>query len=224
MALDSYSASFLSDESLKTVLGSNVFLDGEAATILCKRGFLEYIGIEKIGEKQKVQVQSEVFTKAKRSDDTYIRMPSRVPINCWYDIEVLENAEVLSQFMTPVGKAFTGMTYFENSIGGRVVIFPAFGNWGTGFFNHTRVALFKDIFKKLWPDMVRIDCDAYTLAVVKEKTDGKRYYFLTNFSADTAKKYKINGKTVEPNLRMYQSVVYEEIDGELKTVGKSAEC
>ena len=224
VALDSYSASFLSDEVLKKVLSGKVFIDGEAAEMLYRRGFSEYIGIKSISGKQKIQVQSEVFINEKRSDGTYIRLPSRVPINYWYDVEVSEKAEVISQFMIPTGGAFTGLTYFENACGGNVVMFPAFRSWGSGFFNHTRVAIFKNIFKRLWNDMPIIECESFTQAVVRENENGKRYYFLTNLASDRAKQFKINGNTIETNLEVYQSVVCSEFDGKIEIIGKTKDC
>ena len=134
---------------------------------------------------------------------------------------MMDNANVMSKFMVPTGEAFTGLTYFENSLGGKVVIYPAYREWGTGFYNHTRVAIIKELLKKLSPNMVTIECNSYTLAVVKEKENGERYYFLANLSASPTKEFKINGKTIEVELGIYQSAVYKESDGKIAFIGKT---
>ncbi len=224
-ALDEYSARFLSNADLKKILSSSVFLDGGAADVLCKRGFAEYIGVKNIKGKRNEYVQAEVFPELRRQDGTYIRMPLRVPVGgFWYDIHAVDDAKVMSEFRVPTGEGFTGLTYFENSLGGKVVIYPAYREWGTGFYNHTRVSIIKGLLAELSSDMVTVECNSYTLAVVKEKENGERYYFLANLSASPTKEFKINGKTIEVELGIYQTAVYKESDGEITFIGKTLVC
>lgn len=210
VALDSYSAGFLTDEELQAVLMGNVFMDGGAAQILCERGFSEQLGISSM-EKKKIFVNAENIKTYTRVDHTYIRIPSRIPNGCWFACEYMDGAEVLTEFLTPDGKKYPGLVRYGN-----VVIYPAVKDWGDGFFTHHRVKLFKDILCELSKDIPRIDCHSYLLAVVKETCEGKKYYFIANLSTDEMKSVTINGKEITCELGVYGVAIYCEENGCLK--------
>ena len=207
VALDSYAAGFLSDEELTVLLKGKVFLDGEAARILYERGFGEQIGITAM-QKQKIFVNAEVIHTHKRKDDTYIRIPSRIPNMCWYACELSENAETVSTFLTPVGEEYPGMIRY-----GDVVIYPAVGDWGDGFFTHHRVDLFKKVFQSLSATFPIIEIHSYALSVVKGE-----YYFVANLSTDVRREVTINGKKIACKLGVYGVLIYNENTGEVWTV------
>lgn len=217
VALDPYSAGFLSDEELRKILCGNVLLDGGAAEVLCNRGFADQIGLCGM-EKQRIVVNAEVINTFTRADGTYIRVPSRIPVNSWYKTTPADGAEILSVFLTPDGNKHPGMTYFENSLGGRIALYPACKAWGDGFFTHYRVKFFKDVLSRLCPTIPRIDCHGYTLAAVKEKGSDERYYFVGNLSTDILTSITINGKTITDRLEVYGTAVYREKDGAITKI------
>ena len=202
----------MSDAELEAILSRAVFMDGGAARTLVERGFGDKIGIRTL-KKQNIFVNAEIFESRKRDDGTYIRVPSRIPVGCWFDLNLRDGAEVLSEFLTPDGKKYPALCYFENELGGKVVIYPAQNDLGDGFFTHHRVSAFKDILNKLSPELPRIDCHSYTLAVVKRTKTGDRYYFVADLSADKTEEIKINGTRLECNMDIYESCVYAEKDG-----------
>lgn len=140
--------------------------------------------------------------------------------NCWYGLELLEETESVMQFDTSQGRIFAGVTRFANALGGTVLIYPAEKDWSS-FFNHQRIALYKDLFGELCGDLPRIDCGGYSCVAVKRKADGTTYYYVANLAGDNVEHIQINGKTVKERLEIYQSVVYEEKNGRLKKVGKT---
>lgn len=220
VALDSYTAGFLSDDELKKILSGSAFIDYGAAQILIERGFSSYIGISGFeGNTQKI-IQSEVFTKQKREDGTFICMPCRVANGKWGRANILENAEVLSKFVSGDGEKVPGLVWFDNSYGGKVLVYMAKGDWSSAFYTHQRVAYFKELFQKLCPTLPRLDCHSYSMLAALKKADEK-YYLITNLSTDTGRKYVLNGQELSDDLSVYQTVVYVERNGKLKRVGKT---
>ena len=155
------------------MLSGSAFIDYGAAQILLERGFSSYIGISGFeGNNQKI-IQSEVFTKRKREDGTFICIPCRVFNGKWGKAELLEGAEVLSEFVPADGERVPGLVWFDNPYGGKVLMFNAKEDWSRAFYTHQRVAYFKDLFHKLCPDLPILYCHCYTMLVAIEKEDEK---------------------------------------------------
>lgn len=218
-ALDEYSASFLTDEQLKDLLSKRVFLDGGATRVLIERGYGEYIGVNS-AKLMPVIVNAEKINLFTRKDNTYIRIPSRIPVNCWFDLELLHSPKILSEFLLPDGRVYPAMVTFNNSLGGKVAIYPAKDDWGDGFFNHYRTKLFKTVFKDLDQSLPTIDVPCFTLCAVKRKAD-RSYILISNLSADKSLSFSINGKKVKEKLSLYQTVVYEYYKNKIKHIGKT---
>ena len=125
---------------------------------------------------------------------------------------------MLSEFLAPDGSKSPALCLFENTLGGRVLTYPARGDFGDGFFTHSRVAAWKDILALLDPALPRIDCHAYTLAVVKTPTPDERYYFIANLSADKLEEVTVNGTTLSCDLPLYGAAVFAEKNGSITPV------
>ena len=218
VALDSFTANWLTDEQLKTLFKGSLFLDGGALEVLLKRGYGEYIGVKE-SNKQPCIVNAEVIKTFRRTDDTYIRIPSRISVNCWYDVRHDKGTKIYSEFLTPDGRVCAGMTMFTNALGGKVAIYPANGDWGDGFYNHYRAKFIKDVLAELCPSLPRVDVEGAMLVVVKE--NGGRYYLCGNLAPDSTQTLTINGKTVKEKLNIYQTAVYVEKNGQLEKIGKT---
>lgn len=218
--LDGYSANFLSIDELKRLLHGNVFLDGKATEILCEKGLGAYLGVESV-EQQRSMANAERIENFYRKDGTYIRIPSRISAKSWYKIRPFETAEILSRFLTPHGEESPAFLRFDNENGGKVAIYPAYFDWGDGFFTHYRVALFKKVIKELCPNVPQIDCGGYCLSAVKSRNDGGRYLFIANLSGDKVEKITIDGQQISETLETYQTVVFEQNNGELNKIGKT---
>ena len=212
VALDAYSAGFLSDNELNRILKRAVVLDAGAANTLIARGFGDKIGIKALN-KQSAVVNAEIFTSLKRTDGTYIRVPSRIPCGCWFEPELAPCALPLSELLTPDGRKRPALVSFENDMGGKVITYPAVNDFGDGFFTHHRVKAIKDILEDLCPSLPRVDCHSYTLTVVKRTQKGERYYFVSNLSTDTVNEIKIGDKAISCSMNTYGTTVYEEKDG-----------
>lgn len=219
-ALDTYTASYLNDDEMKTIFSGGVLLEAGAARVLSDRGYGKYIGVSEL-KKQKYNINAEVIKTFTRKDGTYIRIPSRVPFGCWYTSELDERAEVLSEFLDPKGGVFPAMTYFENELGGRVAVYHAENDLGDGFYTHHRVTFFKNVIDRLCPSTPRVDCSNYLLTSVRESKDGVRYYFVSNLCTDVLRRVALDGDEVECELGVYGCAVFERKDGKLALIGKT---
>lgn len=219
VALDAFTAGFLNDDEIRKILSGGVLLDGDAAKLLCERGFAEYIGISEM-KKQRVFVNAEVIHTFRRDDATYIRIPSRIPVNNWYAVEPTEKVQIQSHLLTPVGKQYPGMLYYENELGGRVAVYPVSRDWGDGFYTHHRVRLFKEILGKLSKQFPRVDCHSYAFTAVKEVEDGTTYYLVANLSTDEMQFVRINGKEVTCELGVFGTAIFAEQEGKINLIGK----
>jgi hypothetical protein len=137
VALDGFSAGFLSDSELDTLLRGKLFLDSDAANILLERGFGAHIGINAMSPRQTV-VNAELFSEITREDGTPIRVPSRIPIDCWYETDLSPRARLHSEFLDPLGNRFPALFSYNNENGGQILVYPARNKFGSGFFTHMR--------------------------------------------------------------------------------------
>jgi hypothetical protein len=209
VALDSFTAGFLSDEALTALLKGSLLLEGEAAQILVERGYGDQIGIKAMIKKQTV-VNAEQFTEEVREDGTPIRVPSRIPIGHWYATELFPSAHVRSEFLDPLGNRFPALFTFENSHGGRVAVYPAEKNLGSGFFTPHRLRLWKNLLSELDYTLPRLECHSYTLCAVKKGTKGERYFWIANLSADPIETVSIDGISVDCTLSLYETAIFEK--------------
>lgn len=218
IALDEYSANWLKKSELKKILSKRVFLDGGAMKTLCEKGFKELIGVEDF-KIQTTIVNAEKINLFTRTDGTYIRIPSRVPIKCWYDVKASDNAQALSEFLTPDGKVKNGLTRYINALGGEIIVYPALGDLGDGFFNDYRIKMLKDVLL-FGTDIPYVETGNYSLVAVK-RDKIKTYYFIANLSTDTQTEVTINKTKTPFKAKPFGVSVFTEKNGKIKAIGKT---
>ena len=178
----------LSDEELLCALKKNLFLDGGAAEEIEKRGFGEHLGIRS-GERVMQVAASERFTERTHGDGSAVIIPSRIGPGAYRDLS-LAGAKALSYLYTPAGEKHPGFTYYENSLGGRIAVYAAEGDFGDGFPSIHRVAVLREIFSKLAPNLPAVSLPAYGL-VAARRDDHRTAVFVANLWPDAAKDVSI---------------------------------
>lgn len=189
IVLEKESVRQLCENEIKLCLSKSVLADAGAARELQKRGFGEYIGIT-VGDKVMSVAASEILHTKKRGDGTRVIIPSRIDGGKWSEITA-DKAQVLSSLVTPGGEEHPGFTFFENSLGGKVCVYAADGDFGDGFCSDFRVDLLRDISQMLQNDIVRIDFPCYGLSSVK-KCKNTTAILLANLSADHVKSIRLS--------------------------------
>lgn len=160
--LDEVSAKYLDDQELKRYLSGNLFLDGDAAYVLTKRGYGEYLGVA-VGEnaitdemkydfaaKEVIQPPFDRYSVGKNmpAAHTYAKGKNGIPRTM---TPLSEKTQIISKIYSCDGIPFTpGMTRFENELGGRVVVMGMTlkGNGSQSLFNYRRMKLFDEML--LW--------------------------------------------------------------------------
>lgn len=219
VALDACTAALLRDEEIRSVLTKGVLLDAGAAEILTERGFGAWLGVG-IGETVECTSASELLCTMRHQDDSPVRVPSRIDGGKWNRL-VPKGAKELSRMMTPEGREYPGFTEFQNSLGGRVVIYAGNGAVGGGFYTNYRVKLVKEICGRLSGGTdVTVDNTSYLLLCVKKKKD-EMALFVANLAADRVDEMKIRipGKVKWASLTDGRGRT-----GELEAAGNEIRC
>ena len=217
-AIDGYSANVLTDEELNHILGQKVLIDGKGAEILINRGFGDKIGVSDFTLKT-VTISAEIINKFTRTDGTYIRIPSRIPPLRWNKFTYDDETEILSQFLTCEGETTSALTRFTNKIGGNVVIYPAFNDWGDGLYNGYRLRLFKEVLKENDTRLKMVETQRHALVVTKNLGDDT-YYFIANLSTDPLTEITIENKKIKTNLSTYGFVVVKSNGKKYKVIAE----
>lgn len=141
-------------------LSKGLFLDGDAAKALCKRGYGKYIGVE-VGE-DVVTVGKRLFDLGARevicdgfvSESKGRNMPSAHMLSVYGNGKLLELTKIDDKCET-VSEACTfqkefisvAMTRFQNELGGKVVVMGMTldGNYSQSLYNYRRQKLIQEL-------------------------------------------------------------------------------
>jgi hypothetical protein len=116
------------DQEVGALLKGKVLMDGEAATLLCERGFAERIGLRGIAPVEAANyermVNGQFAGKYVNRDETTAHAHK-------YRLDPVAQAIVVSKMFGPEDSfSVPGMILFENTVGGRIGIIPQSGSSG----------------------------------------------------------------------------------------------
>lgn len=173
---------FMSDEELKRVLSGGVFLDGEAAASICKRGWSKFIGVETGPDPitgmdvydlcGREVIQSDFIPDHKGRDmhraDFYAprgkgKHVSLTPID--------PECEVITRSCSYKKREITvGMTRFVNELGGRIVVMNqgVAGNQSSSLYNYRRQKLFQELLTWCCDEFVFVRDEARVFLIQNE--------------------------------------------------------
>lgn len=167
---------YCTDEEIRMRLSKNLILDGDAAHELCQRGFEEFLGVKVSGDVISGSSLAndlgarEVVTKEFWEEGKGIKMPaanaySPVGNGIQRKIEIIDpECRVVTELCNTQNEAICpAMTYFENSLGGKVCVMGMTldKNNSQALFNYRRMRLIQRI--------VRMNDDS--IAMVREAPD-----------------------------------------------------
>lgn len=198
------------DEQIKDALSKGLFLDGDAARILCERGYGEYLGVsvgDDINKGNKLsfdlsvrEVICEEFAekgKGRRMHSASLFAP--VGNGKMLNLTITdENAQVVAENWSGFEEYISpSMTIFENKLGGKVVVsgLTLEGNFSHALFNYRRQRLLQSLIVKCGGDFA-FSKDAPNVWVIQndaKSTSDDFYGVLTviNLTADTQKQIKL---------------------------------
>ena len=172
-----------SDEDLKRLMKKGLLLEGQAAEILCQRGFSADIGVTAEPWKGP-HVSAEQWGQVVLGSDVYYSRLTPVDPKVKIHSTLLHRKSGVSSDFTELGPA---VTLFENPSGGRVAILAAsFGSQGAlssfGFFDEDRKRELLDLLQFVCGKPVEFyyPGDAEVYLKVRRFTDGR--YLLAFFN------------------------------------------
>ncbi|MCQ2735336.1 MAG: hypothetical protein MJ212_05255, partial [Alphaproteobacteria bacterium] len=207
---DCRQARYYDDQTILKTLSKNLFLDGEAAKILCERGYGKYLGVE-IGDEKGIGKQSYDLGEREIICDGYLaemkgrNMPSAHMLSPegngkLFEVKVIDSqCEVLTKDYTFEGKYICdSMTRFENELGGKIIVMGMTlrGNFSQSLLNYRRKRIFEDLL--VWCDKDSIFVkDEPRIFIIANKakagvSDLKGMLTLTNLSSDNLESLQIH--------------------------------
>ncbi len=227
--LDEMSAKYLGDEELKRYLSGNLFLDGDAAYVLTKRGYGKYLGVS-VGEnaitdemkydyaaKEVIRPPFDQYSKGKNmpAAHTYAKGKNGIPRTM---TPLGEKTQIISEVYSCERKPFTaGMTRFENELGGRVVVMGMTlkKNGSQSLFNYRRMKLFDQML--LWggEEIPFVKNEPYLHLIANKGGSNKDFSYqmtVINLGEDT-----VSGAEIYlPECMRNKELLYLTVDGSWK--------
>ncbi|MBE6588897.1 MAG: hypothetical protein E7643_01840 [Ruminococcaceae bacterium] len=186
-------AKYASDEEVTAALSKKaLFLDGDAARVLCERGFEKYLGVS-VGARDIADGRlgfdlgaRELITERFCTEGCGKHMPSAhmyaVGKNgCLLEMRVSDpTCEVISELYTFEKKFVSvAMTRYKNSLGGTVTVMGETldGNASQSLFNYRRQRLFGDVLSECADEFVFVKESPFVSVVMNEAKDPKESGF-----------------------------------------------
>ena len=206
---DSVQAKYADDATVKEYLSKGLLLDGDAAKILCERGYGEYLGVKMgdvvtLGVGDFDQCSHEVVRKEFVGELSGYYMPNTRMWNLLgngvlYAVEPIDSkCEIIPEFETfRHDVVASALTRFENSLGGRVVVMGTTlkGNLSQCLFNRQRQELIQNLIKWCGGEYAYVKRASKVFCIMNEaKTadaDFKGMLTLINLSSDEYENMKV---------------------------------
>ena len=141
-----------SDEKIKQILSGKVVLASDSAKILQERGFGEYLGVE-VFEWQGKYPSVEYIPLTKNRINVQLKVKGLKPLN---DKVSVESTVCYSLNKQDYEDLFPAVTYYENELGGKVVVFsgtPVYEKFNHvepySFLNYSRKQQLINLFERL---------------------------------------------------------------------------
>ena len=230
--LDARQAKYFDHETLMRYFSKGLFLDGEAARLLCERGYEKYLGV-RVGEdvlKKRpslvydlgaLEIITEDFAIAGEGREMWCAHAYCPKGNgSWMEMTVIdEKTEAVTE-----GRDFRGrpimptMTYFENALGGRVCVMSLTvkNNPSQALFNYRRQGLLQRLIASMADEypFVQGAPDMYVIALMPKAADSDLCGMLTliNLSEDDAENVLLH---LPPHLCAAKQILTVARDGSL---------
>ena len=167
--LDEFSVDGFSDAEIEGFLSGTLVLTAHAADKLVARGFKDMIGVT-VSDWSGVTITAEIDRKSKNKLSVQYDVQKLSP--CREGVEVLTDVVHINTATDEQIPLFPGVTYYENSLGGAVIVYSGTVDMPYKYFtafsmlNETRKAQLADLLsrRKKLPVYYQSDAEVYTRA------------------------------------------------------------
>lgn len=194
------------DETVKKYLSKTIFLDCLAANELCKRGYGKYLGVSvgepvldihkrlrfDLGAREVIREPYSELSEGKNMPSTHMYSPDGMGFEL--DIKVTDvDCKVVSELVSYDKKVvIPAMTYFENELGGKVIVFGmsiTSANKSQALYNYRRQRLIQHFIATASDEYVIVKNEPDIVVVQNESKNEKEAGFtamltLTNLCDD----------------------------------------
>ena len=205
--LDKYQVQNWEEEKILKYLSKNIFIDGEAAKILCERGFGKYLGvtigkeITKYEEFKKFNLDlaaREIICEKYREDGKGCHMTNPYMLAVSYG--KLLKTDIIDPKCEPITEIYNfkkeyvtaGMTRYKNKLGGNVVVFATTieSNFSQSMINYRRQRILQRLIIEFSDEYVLTKEVANIYTIMNEAINEKESGFfgmvtLINLCSDT---------------------------------------
>ncbi|MBQ8408497.1 MAG: hypothetical protein IJY39_06485 [Clostridia bacterium] len=196
-------ATYATHETVMRYLSKGLFFDGEAAKVLCQRGYSKYLGASVDDELTRGKLSLHLAAKEHICDEFIspgrsktITFASAYAVGreakAVYVTPIDERCKTVTDVVDNAGnKVSAGMTYFENELGGKVVVFgTVIGNSYThAILSYSRQRLFQKLLSMIDDSFVYVKDTPRIFTFANEAKDREKSGFvgiltLINLSPD----------------------------------------
>ncbi len=201
--LDERLLKYATEEEIMRYLSGTLFLDGDAALALCKRGYGSYLGVNvgedvaktgnvryDLGARDIIKAPFNKLGKGKHMPSTHMYAP--VGNGILRELTITDpKTEVISEEYTCDQSLLSpSMTRFRNSLGGRVIVMGMTlkGNRSHSLFNYRRKRLFEEMLIWSHADVAFVKNEPCVHMIVNQNTRNNDFSYLVtmiNLGADT---------------------------------------
>jgi hypothetical protein len=200
--LDETSAKHLGDDELSRYFSGNLFLDGDAAYELTKRGYGKYMGVTvgenavtdmlkfDFGAKEVIQPPFDQYSVGKNMPSAHTYAHGKNGILREMTL-TSGQTEVISELLTADRRSVTpAMTRFINELGGRIVVMGMTlkGNDSQSLFNYRRMTLFNQMLLWCGEELPFVRSEPYLHLIVNKAGNDKDFSYqmtVINLGEDT---------------------------------------
>lgn len=197
-------ATYCSHETVMKYLSKGLFLDGDAAKVLCRRGYAKYLGASVDDNLMQGKLSLHLAAKEFIRDEFRTDGKSKtIPFASVYAVgheakavyitPIDEHCRVVTDVVDNEGNTVSaGMTYFENELGGKIVILgTVIGNsYSHSILTYSRQRLFQKLLANIDDSYVFVKDTPRIFTFANEAKDPEKSGFvgvltLINLSCDT---------------------------------------
>jgi len=206
---DKRQAQYYSEETTLHYLEKTLFLDGEAAKVLCERGFREYLGVDVGNDLTQGSFKYDSAAKEVICDGYALDSRGRNMMaphfyavgkeGKEYDIIVRDpKCEILTEIYTyNHDYVCPGMTRYKNKLGGTVIIMSMSiaGTDSCSLFNYRRQQLFRQLISEACDEFVIVKNAPCIFTLMNEPIEKQDYIgalYLNNLSSDEQDKVTLH--------------------------------
>lgn len=186
-------ATYCDHETVMKYLSKGLFLDGDAARVLCRRGYAKYLGVTVEDDLTKGKlalhlaakefIREEFISPGKSKTISFASayaVGREAKAVCITPID--EGCKIVTDVVDNAGNSLSaGMTYFENELGGKIVVMGTVigDSYSHAILSYSRQRLFQKLLAKIDDSFVFVKDNPRVFTFANEAKDPEKSGFVS---------------------------------------------